>query len=94
MPSSGYNIMDVLREDGCMEDGIIGYARVVCDGFDTDRMMRFTVFEFDPPIRGESIITHFSATISDDGLPMPADDWMVREDRERFVSRLGYVLVG
>ena len=73
---------------------IVGTARVIGEGFDTDRMMRSTVFEFDPPVDGRSTVTHYTITMGDDGFPMPTEDWMVREDRERFARRLGYELVG
>lgn len=72
-----------------------GRARVVCEDFDTDKMMRAVTFEFDPPLDGvERTHTFYMATMDDGGLPMATRDRMLREDRERLARMLGYELDG
>ena len=72
-----------------------GSARVVCEDFDTDTMMREVTFEFDPPLGGvERTHTFRMATMDNDGLPMATQDRMLREDRERLARMLGYELDG
>ena len=72
---------------------IVGKARIIGEWFDTDRMLRCTEYELDPPCHGCSTITQRMLTLGDDGLPMPTQDWMIREDRERFCKTIGYELV-
>lgn len=72
---------------------IVGSARIIEEGFDTDRMLRWFDIEFDPPWQGQEVKRVYHAAITDDGLPLPMQDDMIRGFQTRYARWLGYTLV-
>lgn len=72
---------------------IIGKARVVEKDFDLDEMMRYAIFEVDPPIDGETLrMAHYGAAVADNGEPMPMSDEMEAFSLRRIARSWGYEL--
>lgn len=73
---------------------IVGKARIVERDFDLDEMMRYAIFELDPPMDGESMrMAHYAAQFADDGEPIPMSDEMEAFSLRRIARSWGYELV-
>ena len=72
---------------------IVGTARVIGSGFDTDDMLRWVEFEFNPAWGDEKTkVVRYTALASDDLLPMPMSDKMEHDFLVRYLRRIGYTL--
>lgn len=71
---------------------IVGTARIVDEGLDTDTMMRYAVYEFDPPLDGKRVSERRYVAMTDDMLPLPQTDDMLRGAMRRDLRLLGYEL--
>ena len=72
---------------------IVGTARIIEVGFDTDRMLRWFVIEFSPPWNGQKLKRVYHCAMTDDMLPLPMSDDMIKSFQTRYARRLGYELV-
>ena len=72
---------------------IVGTARVIGTGFDTDRMLRWVDFEFSPQWYDLKVKRVFYSAVSvDDIPPIPMSDKMERDFFVRYLRRIGYEL--
>ena len=72
---------------------IVGTARIVDEGLDTDTMLRYAVYEFDPPLDGKRSRERRYMAMTDDMLPLPQTNDMLRDAMRRDLRLLGYELV-